>query len=371
MAAGVYAFFTDLLAQCDIEVGGARPWDIKIHDERLFSRVMRYGSLGLGEAYMDGWWDAEKVDEFLYRILVNDLKSKIKFDFAFAALTIKGLLINAQRLHVAEVGEKHYDIGNDLYQRMLDPRMIYSCAYWKDADNLAAAQEAKLDLICRKIGLEPGMQVLDIGSGWGGFLRFAAERYGVSGLGITVSKEQAAYAEQMRGDLPIETRLMDYMELEGKFDRIVSIGMFEHVGYKNYNRYFAKVRDLLSEDGIFLLHTIGGNVRRASGDPWLEKYIFPNGMLPGPSQLARAAEGKLAMEDWHNFGADYDPTLMAWYENFEAAWPDLKDRYGERFYRMWRYYLLCCAAIFRARWAHLWQIVYSPNGIKGGYESVR
>jgi cyclopropane-fatty-acyl-phospholipid synthase len=364
-------FIVDLLVQCGVEVDGSKPWDIQVHDDRLYRRIMTHGSLGLGEAYMDGWWDADAVDQFLYRVLVNDVQSKLKLDLALAASTIKSIVFNRQRSAPAEVAEKHYDRGNDLYERMLDPRMVYSCGYWRDADNLADAQEAKLDLICRKIGLKEGMRLLDIGSGWGGLIKFAAERYGVTAVGITVSKEQAAYANDNRGNLPIETRLIDYMALDGEFDRIVSVGMFEHVGFKNYRRYFSKVHDLLTEDGLFLLHTIGGNHSRTNGDPWMEKYIFPNGMLPSPRQVSEAFEGQLAMEDWHNFGADYDPTLMAWLANFEAAWPDLKDKYGERFYRMWRYYLLSCAAIFRARWIHLWQIVFSKHGLEGGYSSIR
>ena len=254
---------------------------------------------------------------------------------------------------------------------MLDRRLMYSCAYWRDADDLESAQEAKLDLICRKAQLAPGMRILDIGSGWGGFLRFAAERYGVSGLGITVSRNQAAFANAHRDGLPIETRMLDYQALEGQFDRIVSIGMFEHVGYKNYRTYLRKVRALLAPDGLFVLHTIGGNTSTTHGDPWSEKYIFPNGMLPSVQQIARASEGVFVMEDWHNFGADYDRTLMAWHQNFETAWPHLRQRYDERFYRMWRYYLLSFAAMFRARRLNLWQIVFSPEGVPGGYPSVR
>lgn len=364
-------FIIDLLAQCGIEVNGNQPWDIHVHDERLYARIMTQGSLGLGEAYMDGWWDAQAVDEFLYRLLLEDVQKKIKVDFALAVSTLRGIIFNRQRSDPTEVAQKHYNRGNDLYQRMLDPRMIYSCAYWANADTLAQAQEAKLDLICRKIGLREGMRLLDIGSGWGGLIKFAAERYGVEAVGVTVSSEQATYANDTRGDLPIETRLLDYMSLDGQFDRIVSVGMFEHVGFKNYRSYFSKVRDLLVDDGLFLLHTIGGSLSRASGDPWLEKYIFPNGMLPSPRQISDAIEGVLVMEDWHNFGADYDRTLMEWHANFEAAWPEISDKYDDRFYRMWRYYLLSCAAIFRARWVHLWQIVYSKHGLIGGYRSIR
>jgi cyclopropane-fatty-acyl-phospholipid synthase len=364
------AYFTDLLIKAGIEPNGSRPFDMQIHDERVFSRLLSHGTLGLGEAYMDGWWDAEALDQFIFRMLDFDIWVHLKPDIGLVLSVLRGKLFNMQRLRISEVGEKHYDIGNDLYSQMLDKRMIYSCGYWKDATDLDAAQEAKLDLICRKVGLEPGMRILDIGSGWGGFLKFAAERYGVSGVGITISKEQAAFAEATKGVLPIETRLVDYMAMEGQFDRVISIGMFEHVGTKNYRAYFSKVRELLTPDGLFLLHTIGNNFSTSHGDPWSEKYIFPNGVLPSVAQIGAASEKLFVMEDWHNFGADYDKTLMAWYANFERAWPSLKGRYGERFYRMWRFYLLVFAAMFRARNINLWQIVLSPRGVRGGYRRI-
>jgi len=365
------SFVEQQLAGTDIAINGNRPWDIQVHDERLYGRVLAQGTLGLGESYMDGWWDAEAVDQFIYRLVTASVQDKFPTDLALIGSIVRGKLLNMQRLKIREVGEKHYDIGNDLYGAMLDPRMIYSCGYWQDATDLAGAQEAKLDLICRKIGLQPGMRILDIGSGWGGFLQFAAERYGVSGVGITISKEQAALANQRTRGLPVETLLMDYQSLEGKFDRVISIGMFEHVGYKNYNAYFTKARSLLVDDGLMLLHSIGGNQTSTHGDPWSEKYIFPNGMLPSIAQIGAAIEGRFVMEDWHNFGADYDRTLMAWHENFVAAWPRLKDQYDERFHRMWRYYLLSFAALFRARNIGLWQVVLSPRGVTGGYTTVR
>jgi cyclopropane-fatty-acyl-phospholipid synthase len=336
----------NLLGNSDIVVNGTRPWDLKVHDERLYGRVLTHGTLGLGEAYMDGWWDAEQVDAFIHKLLLADFKAHFPVDIGLYGSALKGVLLNLQRSRVTEVGERHYDIGNDLY-------------------------EAKLDLICRKAKLEKGMRILDIGSGWGGFLKFAAENYGVSGVGITISKEQAAYANAHRDGLPIETRLMDYQALDDKFDRIISIGMFEHVGYKNYRTYMEKARSLLKPDGLFVLHTIGGNYTTTHGDPWSEKYVFPNGMLPSAKQMTTASEALFVMEDWHNFGADYDRTLMAWHARFEAAWPALKHKYDERFYRMWRYYLLSFAATFRARKIQLWQIVYSPEGIAGGYRSPR
>jgi cyclopropane-fatty-acyl-phospholipid synthase len=365
------SYISRLLEACDIRLDGTRPFDITIHNEKVFDRVLTAGTLGLGETYMDGFWDASALDQTIYKLLVNDIKSRMPLDLALVWSALRGKLLNLQRLRAFEVGLKHYDIGNDIYEAMLDSRLVYSCGYWRSATSLEAAQEAKLDLICRKIGLEPGMRVLDIGSGWGGLLKFAAERYGVTGLGITVSQEQAAYANAHRDGLPIETRLQDYMSLDGKFDRIVSVGMFEHVGAKNYSAYMRKVSSLLCEDGMFLLHTIGGNITQSNGDPWSEKYIFPNGMLPSQRQVATASEGVFVMEDWHNFGADYDRTLMAWCANFDAAWPQLSKSYDERFRRMWRYYLLSFAATFRARYAQLWQIVYTKSGLSGGYASLR
>lgn len=281
------------------------------------------------------------------------------------------MLGNPQRPSKAfEVGEKHYDIGNDLYEAMLDSRMTYTCGYWKDAHNLEEAQEAKLDLVCKKLGLKPGHRILDVGCGWGSFLKYASERYGVRGVGITVSKEQAALARERCKGLPIEIRLQDYRDTEGTYDHIASLGMFEHVGPKNYRAYFSKIKTLLKDGGLFLLHTIGSDIT-APVDPWIEKYIFPNSQIPSLRQVADALEGLFIMEDWHNFGADYDTTLMAWFSRFDAHWEEFKHRYDERFYRMWKYYLLVSAASFRARKNQLWQIVLSPQGVPGGYTSIR
>lgn len=372
MATHAETFLTDLLAQqADVKIGGSRPWDVTVDNPRLFGRLMTGGTLALGESYMDGWWEANRPDEMIHRLLTSDIKAHIPIDLSLWASAAKSALLNLQRLRVFEVGEKHYDVGNELYRRMLDARMIYSCGYWANAKNLDEAQEHKLDLICRKAGLKPGMKVLDIGSGWGGFLKFAAERYGVEGVGITISKEQLALATESCKGLPITFRLEDYLDTKGTFDRVISIGMFEHVGYRNYAAYMKKVSQLLTDDGLFVLHTIGGNHTQIHGDPWSEKYIFPNGMLPSAKQMTAAAEGLFVMEDWHNFGPDYDKTLLAWHENFEAAWPDIKTDYDERFHRMWRYYLLSFAAAFRARTIQLWQIVYSKHGVPGGYQSIR
>jgi cyclopropane-fatty-acyl-phospholipid synthase len=334
-------------------------------------RVLRGGSLAVGESYMDGWWDCERLDEMLSRVLSSQLDGRLPASRG-AWQVIRDLLLNPQGpARAFVVGRRHYDIGDDLYERMLDPRMIYSCAYWRSAATLAEAQEHKLDLVCRKLGLEPDMRVLDIGCGWGGAARFAAERYGVAVTGITVSGNQAATARERCRGLPVEVRLEDYRALTGRYDRIWSLGMFEHVGVRNYRAYLRKVRELLAPDGLFLLHTIGSNVSVRATDPWVEKYIFPNSMLPSMAQIARASEGLWVVEDWHGFGVDYDRTLMSWSANFDAHWHEIAPRYGERFRRMWHYWLMSSAAAFRSRSAQLWQVVLSPRGVAGGYEAVR
>ncbi len=367
-------FVAGLLAPADVRIGGDRDWDIRVHDERMYSSVLSGGSLALGESYMAGWWDCEALDQFFFRILGADLDKKVKGLKNVVWLGLRALVTNMQgKRRAYNIGEKHYDIGNDLYQVMLDRRMNYSCAYWKNAADLDAAQEAKLELCCRKLGLEPGMSVLDIGCGWGAFAGYAAERYGAKVTGITVSKEQVALATKMCRGLPVEIKLQDYRSLTGRFNRIISIGMIEHVGYKNYRTYMKIVDDCLADDGLFLLHTIGSSTSSRRGDPWMDKYIFPDGMLPSPAYLTKAAEGLFVLEDWHSFGPHYDRTLMAWTSNFVRNWEMLSrnGKYDERFYRMWTYYLLCCAGGFRSRKNQLWQIVLSKKGVPGGYESLR
>jgi cyclopropane-fatty-acyl-phospholipid synthase len=357
----------ELLSHADVEINGRRPWDINVYNDDFYARVIRSGSLGLGETYMEGMWDSPRLDEFIYRILKAKLHNQVhSLVDLFCFLQAKFMNLQSSR-RAYEVGEHHYDMDNGLYRRMLDKRMIYSCGFWKHAASLDEAQEAKLEMICRKLVLKPGMRVLDIGCGWGGMAQFAAENYGVEVVGITVSQEQVAVAKERCAGLPVDIRLQDYRNLNERFDRILSIGMFEHVGYKNYRTFMKKVRELLNTDGLFLLHTIGNNISTTHCDPWFDKYIFPNGMLPSVSHISESIEKLFVMEDWHNFGADYDKTLVAWFNNFEKHWPHLKDKYDNRFYRMWKYYLLSFAGAFRARHTQLWQIVLSPEGVAGGY----
>ncbi len=350
---------------------GNRPFDIQIHDDRLYSRIVAEGSLGLGEAYMDGWWNCEQLDEFFYRLVGTRLHYQFKTWTDYLAVVEANIINRQSKSRAYHVGKRHYDIGNNLYRCMLDKNLIYSCGYWREASDLDAAQEAKLDLVCKKLMLEPGMRVLDIGCGWGGTAKFAAERYGVEVVGATVSEQQALIAKQLCSGLPIEIKLQDYRDIDGTFDRIYSLGMFEHVGFKNYPGYMRFIADHLTEDGLFLLHTIGANYTDKVGNAWVEKYIFPNSMLPSIAQIGSATENLLIMEDWQNFGSDYDRTLMAWFENFDHHWPSLKEGYDERFYRMWKYYLLGFAGTFRVRENQLWQIVFTRDKRHQRYDAPR
>lgn len=361
-----------ILASADVALEGNRPSDINVHNHDLYARVLAQGSLGLGESYMDGWWDCTALDQFFFKIMRADVAKNVPMTLNTIFAVLQSKLMNMQsKARAFQVGEQHYDLGDDLFSLMLDKRMIYSCAYWKNAKNLDQAQEHKLDLICKKLYLRPGLKVLDIGCGWGGLAEFMAKKYGVQVVGVTISKEQAKCAQDRCRGCDVEIRLQDYRDINETFDRIVSVGMFEHVGYKNYQTFIDICHKLIKDDGLMLLHTIGSNQSYTTGDEWINKYIFTNGMLPSICQIAKTLEGKFVMEDWHNFGADYDRTLMAWHENFIKNWPQIQAKYGDRFYRMWNYYLLCCAGLFRARSIQLWQIVISKKGELGGYQSIR
>ncbi len=361
-----------LLDFAGISIDGRRPFDIHVHNPQFYPRVLAGGSMALGESYMDGWWDCDALDQFFDRVMAARLDKKISQNksILWAALKAKWKH-RANRSRAFEIGEHHYDLGNDLFRFMLDRRMNYSCAWWSNAEDLDSAQEAKLDLTCRKLMLEPGMRVLDIGCGWGGFILYAASHFDVEATGVTVSREQVDHVRQSAGNLPVRVELMDYRDIEGTFDRVVSIGMFEHVCVENYPTFMDVVHRCLADDGLFLLHSIGGTESVRDVDPWISKYIFPNSMLPSAAQIAAAAEKRLFLEDWHCFGPHYDRTLMTWYDNFRQNWETLRRRYDDRFFRMWSYYLLSCAGSFRARRLQLWQILFSKYGLRGGCPWVR
>jgi len=360
-----------VLNDAGIFLEGKDPWDIRVHDERFFNRVLLKWTLGFGESYMDGWWDTEALDQLVYKLYVanaenrnNNLPGKIDM--------CKAKLINQQsKVRSQKVAHVHYDLGNDMYSKMLGNTMQYTCAYWKEAKTLDEAQANKLDLICRKLHLQKGEKILELGCGWGGFARHAAENYGVQVDAYNISREQVEFARERNKGLPVTIHLADYRDAKGLYDKVAAIGLCEHVGYKNYATLMQVAHRSLKRHGLFLLHSIANNISTTNCDPWFNRYIFPNGMLPSVKQLGEAMEGLFVMEDWHNFGPDYDKTLVAWFRNFDRAWPFFKEQYGERFYRMWKYYLLALAGSFRARRIQLWQIVMSKDGVPDGYESIR
>jgi cyclopropane-fatty-acyl-phospholipid synthase len=355
-----------------IQLNGPDPTDIQVKDNRFYDRVLKDQSLGFGESYMAGWWDVDELDECMFRIIRADVESRFKKSPSFYWAYLKAKLLNKQdKAGSLEVIHQHYQLGNDLYRAMLDPTMTYSCGYWKNAKNLEEAQLAKYDLIARKLGLKKGMRVLDIGCGWGGFAKYIAVHYGAKVTAITLSENQAIVARETCKDLDVEVRVQDYRDINEKFDRIVEIGMFEHVGQKNYREFMEICYKSLQDGGMVMLHTIGSNRTVTVPDEWTNKYIFPGGHLPSIAEVGRSIEGLFVMEDWHNFGTHYDKTLMAWFKNFDSHWGELKDNYSTEFYRMWKYYLLSCAGSFRARSIQLWQVVLVKNGVLSGYETVR
>ena len=361
-----------LLDVAGIKINGSAPHDIRIHNERFYDRVIRDRDLGLGESYVEGWWDCERIDLLIEQLVNAKIENMLKTQPLILFKYLLAKIYNFQsKSRAYQVGQKHYDIGNDLFQVMLDPTMSYSCGYWKSATTLDQAQIDKLDLVCKKLQLAPGMRLLDIGCGWGGLAKYAAENYGVSVVGVTISQQQYEYANKICQDLPIEILLQDYRQLQGNFDRIASIGMFEHVGHLNYKTFMEKAHSCLTDDGLFLLHTIGGNQSTTRASQWISKYIFPNGMIPSIAQIGKASEQVLIMEDWHNFGPDYYNTLMSWHQNFNREWEKINNNYDQHFFRMWNYYLQYCAGGFKSRDLQLWQIVFSKNGLTERYQAPR
>lgn len=335
--------------------------DIFVTDERFYDRVLSEGSLGLGESYMEGWWieGDMSLDELAYRVQKCNIKQRlmeqswrVKLQLLTSWLYRKLYPVNVKDGKL--VGLQHYDLGNDFFEQMLGPSMIYSCGYFKGTDDLYQAQINKVNLIKEKLKLKRGDRVLDIGCGWGSIAGLLAEQ-GIVVEGLTISKEQYKYACEKYPD--VKFILADYrdMHTEERYDAIFSVGMFEHVNHENYVTYMNFVDRMLKPEGMFLLHTIGRNDSSIVCEPWISKYIFPNSALPSLSQITQAAENLFVVEDVENFGPDYDKTLMCWYE--KCVYNDKP----EEFIRMWRYYLLMCAGNFRSRKCQLYQVVLSKH----------
>jgi len=369
-----------LLEGTGVQLDGDRPWDIRVNRERLYRRALR-GSLGFGEAYINGDWDCEALDELFRRLLSANTQKRPLIRAARAVKSLQARLMNLQtRRRSRAVAEEHYDLDHRMYALFLGPWNQYTCCFFDGTDDLERAEIAKLEMLCDKLELRAGDRLLDIGCGWGGFAKYAARTRGCEVTGISLSDAQIRYATEYTRGLPVTIRRLDYRDLPesglAPFDKISIVGMIEHVGYKNYAELLGIVHDMLKPDGLFLLHTIGNNERSTVVDPWIEKYIFRNSMAPAMSHLADASEGRFVIEDWENYGHHYVPTLQAWYERFNANWDRIRTLitarpFDERFRRMWNYYLMSSKAAFDVEHLHLWQLVMTRrNSGRGVYRRV-
>lgn len=369
----------DILEPAGIKINGKEVWDPQIKNDKIFGRIAKQQSLGLGEAYMDGWWECNNLEEFFYRILSssmndkdNNLDGRPKGFFEGLIYRYMPLLVNQQTFkRSTKVAYEHYDVGNDVYDLMLGKDMQYTCAYWQESETLDEAQHNKLDLICRKLKLKPGMEVLELGGGFGGLARFMAKNYGCSVTVYNIAREQIKRAQELTAGLKVKIIESDYRNAMGVYDRVAAIGLAEHVGFKHYRTLMEKAYSCLKDKGLFIIQTNGSNNTMHHYEPWMEKYIFPNSMIPSAKQLSIASEGLFMMEDWHVMSGNYYKTLMAWYDNFVKEFHKIKDKYDERFYRMWCYYLLFSAASHRSRSVQLWQLVLSKNNVGVPYVSGR
>jgi cyclopropane-fatty-acyl-phospholipid synthase len=372
---------TGVLEQADIRVGGDRPWDLRIHHDRFFPRAMR-GSLGVGESYMDGDWDAGSLIEFFRKTMDAGLQMHPLLRINRVAKEVHARFRNLQtRRRSRAVAEEHYDLDHRMYAQFLGPWNQYTCCFFDGTDDLEEAEICKLEMICDKLEIESGDRVLDIGCGWGGFAKYAASTRGCSVVGISLSDEQIEYARDYTEGLPVEIHRMDYRDLPesplGTFDKVLICGMIEHVGYRNYRQLMKVVHTVLAQDGLFLLHTIGNRHNTAVVEPWIEKYIFRNSMAPSMQQLTRAAADLFVIEDWENYGHYYVPTLQAWHDNFNRNWDRIRALDGprpfdERFRRMWNFYLMSSRAAFEVEDLHLWHLVMTRYGSgRGVYDRVK
>tara|TARA_R110002072_G_scaffold42064_12_gene118122 strand:+ start:69701 stop:70834 length:1134 start_codon:yes stop_codon:yes gene_type:complete len=349
-------------------------------DESVRRRIQRDGIFGLGETYEQGLWSTAHLNEYMDQVFTAPAPRLTPFVWARLILgALDKRIFNRQAGRGAfNIGEKHYDLGNDLFRSMLDSSMSYTSGYWASADTLEQAQEAKLDLICRKLSLQPGQHILDIGCGWGNFAEHAARNYGARVTGVTVSKEQAAFARNRCADLPVDIRLQDYREVDELFDHVVSIEMIEAVGRKNLPNYYSVVDRCLSEGGLFVLQVISGNTLTRTSDRrldqyilWLVRNIFPDGYLPRADELVPPRNTDLRIVDWHRYDDDYNQTLLAWAARFNENWAQIADQYDERFYRRWNFYIHGCAAMFRAQLIDVNQLVYTKGKTSTRFEPVR
>ena len=345
--------------------------DVTLKDEKTARALCLTPVMALGEGYMDGAIEVEgdNVYDFLAMLIRNRENSGAMPSWAVGMHRFrnaaKGVVQRNTPLSARRNVAHHYDISDDLYRLFLDEDMQYSCAYFARPDmTLEEAQQAKKDHIARKLRIEPGMRVLDIGCGWGGMALTLARDYGAHVTGVTLSSNQHATAQRRAAEAGLsdktEFRLQDYRDVTETFDRVVSVGMLEHVGSPQFPVYFDKVSDVLDPDGIALIHTIGLTEPPSPTSPWIAKYIFPGGYVPALSDLAPSIEkAGLWTADLEVLRGHYGPTLHHWRDRFEAQVDRVREMYDERFVRMFRFYLAACEAAFEEQHQGVFQFQLS------------
>ena len=375
--------FITIANQIGVEINGPNAWDIQIHNESLYSRLFRDGSLGAGESYMDGWWDCNDLVELSFRVAKNNLL--LESGLPLFVHTTRSFLLNLQnKIRARIVGECHYDLPIPLWEKMLGASMIYTNGIWQDTDDLDTAGFAKYDLVCRKLELKKGDTLLELGCGWGAFLKYAATHYGCRCTGVTISKEQAKYASELCQSLPVKIHHCDYRDRDVynpddiKYDAITTLGMTEHVGRKNYRQCMQIIYEQLRDCRLFLLES-SGNSKESAPDMFIQKYIFPYLDMPTVGSIDKYTRDFFVLEDMQTVSVDYAKTIIAWSNNFKKYWSDFdlsENTFGglskNQFYRMWVYYLDCCAGVLKARTeTQAWQFLFSKGHLTNGYRSVR
>ena len=334
------------------------PITLKLLDKKLHYKLLFYPDLYFGEAYSDGLLRIENgtLSDFLDIFLKSVGRSQINI-FSKLLNSLRGSYRFFTNYNFVEKSKKniahHYDISESLYEFFLDPKRQYSCAYFKDEnDSLEEAQNNKIDHIIKKLNLKPNQRVLDIGSGWGSLAIEIAKKTQCKVVGITLSENQFEYSKKKAKDMNLENqvefRLIDYRQMDEKFDRIVSVGMFEHVGRKFYKKYFKQLSNLLNDDGVALIHTIGSVNPPRDPQPWITKYIFPGGYTPSLSELADPIEKSgLIISDLEVLRLHYSLTLRHWKERFLSKKEKILEMFDEKFFRIWEFYLTGCEMGFK------------------------
>lgn len=363
-----------------VEVGGIPDtmWNhIEILDKSAWTDIITKGNLGIAEAYMHNKLKVDPLPFFISVLNDTSIGTRRKEGTDYLGMVMQavalptdlmGLLTNQQTRELSSrVTKQHYDAGNDLYEKMLGPSMSYTCAYWKDAKNLDEAQFNKMDLIRRKLELQPGMKVAELGMGWGTAANHMHKYGNVDVTGVSLSEQQVKWAQENLAKEGLRFIWSDYRDHcedpkhMHTYDRVYSIGMLEHVGYKNYAPFFKCIKALLKPDGLAVVHSIGEPDFVSASDPFLDKYIFPGAVIPAMSTITAGFENDFILEDWQNFGFDYSLTLAAWNENANVFFKENPDKYTPEFQRMWEYYLKMCEALFVTRINQLWHFVLSPR----------